>query len=138
MTDLVVTAANVIPSSGATRSDGVLDTGVTVTAGQAVYRDATTQKLKLTVCTSAAGADLLGIAEVGGSPGQRITVIVRDESFAPGATVAPGIVYYLSETPGGICPVADIGSTDYTTVVMVGVSTSKVILRPIVSGAALT
>jgi hypothetical protein len=38
--------------------------------------------------------------------------------------VTGGVAYYLSATPGGICPVADLGSGDYPTIVGIAVSAS--------------
>jgi hypothetical protein len=38
-----------------------------------------------------------------------------------------GVAYYLSDTPGGICPVADLGTGEYPSIV--GIATSTTVLN---------
>lgn len=137
MTDIVVTAANVIAGANAKRGHGVLDTGVTATAGQSVYIDATSGKLKLADADVLASAAAAGVTELGGGPGQRIPILLEDDDFTPGATLVQGITYVVAVTPGGICPIADLGDGDYVTHLMVAKSTTKAHLKPFVTGIAL-
>lgn len=124
MADLTITAANVVPGTGARIVQGTA--GATITAGQVVYKDASdSDKYKLADCDSATAAvrGAVGIALNGASAGQPVSVIVGGQ-VTIGATIAAGVAYYLSATPGGICPVADLGSGDYPLILGMGVSTT--------------
>jgi hypothetical protein len=125
MADLTITAANVISGSGATRVTGTA--GASITAGQVVYRDSSDGKYKLADCDSATAAvrSPAGIALHAASTGQPLTI----QSAGPitiGATVTAGVAYYLSATPGGIAPVADLASGDYP--VILGIATSASVI----------
>ena len=48
-----------------------------------------------------------------------------------------GIQYYLSDTAGGICPVADIGSGEYVDLVGLSTSTTVMTLNFKYSGVSL-
>jgi predicted lysophospholipase L1 biosynthesis ABC-type transport system permease subunit len=39
--------------------------------------------------------------------------VQTDGDVVIGAAVTPGVAYYLSDTPGGICPVADLAAGEY-------------------------
>jgi hypothetical protein len=129
MADITVTAANVVASNAAKRGNGVA--GATITAGQAVYKDAAdSSKLKLADANaSAASADPVGIALHGASSGQPLQYVEEDPDFTPGATLTTGAVYVLSGTPGGIAPVADLTTGWYPNVLMVAKSTSKAVMK---------
>lgn len=126
MADLVVTAASVVAGSDSTTVSGTA--GVTITAGQAVYLDATTGKWALADADSATAAQrrAAGIALNGAALNQPIRVLTSGD-ITIGATVTAGVAYYLSGTAGGICPVADIGTGEY--VCLVGIATSASVLR---------
>lgn len=136
MADVTITAASVIPSSGARRILKVIDTGVTVTAGQTVYVDATSGKLKLADADALATADALGIAENGGGAGQSINVVYEDNDFTAGGTLVVGETYVVSTTAGGIAPIGDLASGDFTTILGIAKSASKLNLRLFVGGTA--
>lgn len=125
MTDLVITAASVVGSSNAGRSDGVA--GETIAAGKAVYKSSTTGLYMLADSNSAtAGARLpLGIALNSASLNQPLAIHI-DGPITIGATLTAGLAYYLSDTPGGICPVADVGSGENS--VLIGLATSTTLL----------
>lgn len=135
MADISVTAANVVPQGGATLETGFA--GATITAGQVVYKEAATGLFKLTDTDSATAEvkQAYGIALNGGSTGQPITV-VKDGPVTIGGTLGLGLAYYASNTPGGICPAADVATE---TVVFLGLSasTSVLNLRIINSGVAV-
>lgn len=120
MVDLVVTAANVLASGQASLETGIA--GATITAGQPVYKDATTNTFKLSDSNAAGLNAVYGIALHGSLANQPLTVVKGDPSFTPGATLVAGTGYYLSETPGGIQPAADL--TTGETVVLLGIATS--------------
>lgn len=125
MTDISITAANVVAAAG---SKAVSSTaGATITAGQVVYRDATDGTYKLADCDSATAAvrSPTGIALHGASSGQPLQVLTSGE-ITIGGTMTAGVTYYLSPTPGGIAPIADVLSGDHT--VIVGIATSATVL----------
>jgi len=124
MVDITVTAANVASGANAKVTHGTA--GATITAGQVVYYDAaSTAKWLLADTDSATSAVRVpqGIALNGASSGQPIAV-QTDGQITIGATIAAGVAYYLSGTPGGICPVADVAADDYPAIIGIGVSTA--------------
>lgn len=125
MVDLVITAANVVPGSNATVENGTA--GATITAGQVVYRDATTKKYLLADNDSATVAAKAprGVALNGAANGQPLA-ISRAGDITIGATITAGTAYYLSATPGGICPLADVAAGD--DVVLLGLAESATVL----------
>lgn len=125
MTDLTITAANVVAGAGSSKSTGTA--GETITAGQAVYLASATKKyMKADANAATAEArEAVGIALNGASLNQPLTVL-RSGPVTIGATMTAGTAYYLSDTAGGICPVADIGSGEY--VCLIGLATSTTVL----------
>lgn len=125
MADLTITAASVVKGSGAGVDYGTA--GATITAGQAVYKDSATAKYQLADSDSATAAvrDPGGIALNGAANNQPLAVLTSGP-VTIGATLTPGVAYYLSNTPGGICPVADVGAGEYS--VVIGMATSASVL----------
>lgn len=136
MADLSITAGNVVKGANAITETGIA--GATITAGQVVYLEASSGKYKLADCDSptAEVRRPRGIALNGASDGQPLSVL-RSGDVTIGATLTAGIAYYLSGTPGGIAPVADLGSGDYPTVIGIAESTSVLHVNITESGAAL-
>ena len=140
--DVTITAASVLASSGATYEDGVA--GATITRGQLVYKDAAdSNKIKLADANVAAAKGVLGMAYSDAASGQHVRVILADPDLTVGGTLsitAPGGVYVLSATAGGIAPTSDLASGSYPVVVMVAKSTTKAIFNPkgLQGSAALT
>lgn len=136
MADLTITAASVVAGTGAVVEQGTA--GATITAGQAVYKDSTTGKYALADSNSATAEARVprGIAMHGASLNQPLA-IQRAGPITIGATLTAGVAYYMSDTPGGICPVADIGSGEYAT--LIGIATSTTVLNVDIqaSGVAL-
>ncbi|RWX71895.1 hypothetical protein [Mesorhizobium sp. M2A.F.Ca.ET.039.01.1.1] len=125
MADLVITAANVVAGSNAETETGAA--GEAITAGQAVYRSSTTKKL-MKADSNGASAEIrtpIGIALNGGALDQPIK-FQKSGNVTIGAVLTPGVAYYLSDAPGGICPVADIGAGEY--VCLIGLATSASVL----------
>ncbi|MCA0025476.1 MULTISPECIES: hypothetical protein [unclassified Mesorhizobium] len=125
MTDLVITAANVVAGANAETETGAA--GEAITAGQPVYRSSTTKKL-MKAHSNGASAEIrtpIGVALNGGAVDQPIKV-QKGGDVTIGATLTPGVAYYLSDTPGGICPVADIGTGEY--VCLIGLAKSASVL----------
>jgi len=126
MADISITAANVIEGSDAVTTTGTL--GATVTAGQVGYYDDTTSTWKLADNNSATAAVRTpgGIFLNGGGSGQPVKVLTKG-AVTIGGTLTPGGAYYLSATAGGICPVADLSSGMYPSVL--GIATSATVLK---------
>jgi hypothetical protein len=51
--------------------------------------------------------------------------------------LTPGVFYYLSGTPGGICPVADVASGDYPAIIGSAKSASLLTIKIVAPGVAL-
>ena len=136
MADLVITAANVVAGAGATRVEGTA--GEAITAGQAVYYDRADKSYKLADCDSATAAVRAprGIALNNAADGQPIDVHTEGP-ITIGATVTAGVAYYLSATAGGICPVADLASGDYPTILGIATSASVLDVQIHSAGVAL-
>ena len=133
MVDLAITATQVLPgaeSAGATFESGIA--GVTVTAGQAVYLDSTTNTYKLADNNSTAPEAIVrGIALHGAAAGQPLK-IQTGGPMTLGAGAAPTVArpYVLSGTPGAIAPVADLATGMRTTILGVGIAGNGIQLRP--------
>lgn len=123
MTDLTITPANVVAGSGAVIVQGV--SGGTITAGQAVYLSSTTGKWLHADADSATAEQrrVVGIALNGASASQPIDVQTAGD-ITIGATLVAGTAYYLSDEPGGICPLADLATGDYICLIGHAKSTS--------------
>ena len=123
MTDLSITAANVVADPSATRTTG--QAGEAITAGKAVYLDPTTKKWQLADSNSATAAAKRagGIALNGAALNQPVSVATAGD-VTIGATVTAGSAYYLSETPGGIQPAADLASGEAVCLIGLAKSTS--------------
>ncbi len=125
MTDLTITAASVLAGANASRKDGIA--GEAIAAGRAVYQAAASKKWMLADSNSATAEArrATGIALNGAALNQPVSVQTAGD-VTIGATLTPGTAYYLSDTPGGICPVADIGSGEY--VCLIGLAKSATVL----------
>lgn len=125
MTAIAITAANVVKGADAVTETGLA--GATITAGQAVYRDPTSKKFLL-ADNNDASADIRnarGISLNSVSLNQPMTVQFGGD-LTIGGTVAPGVIYCLGATAGGIIPAADLVTGNYTCVLGIGKSTSVI------------
>ena len=136
MADLSVTAANCVPGADARIGYGVA--GETIAAGKAIYLASATNKWMLADANSgtAEARDAKAIALSGSSNNQPIAY-QNGGTLTLGATMTAGLVYYLSDTPGGICPVADVGAGEYVEVIGVATSTTVMSLILAYSGVSL-
>lgn len=113
MADLTITAANVVLSSGSSSSALA---GETITAGQAVYQNSATLAVWKAQCDgTAAEATAVGVALNGGGAGQPIAYALPGSTINIGATTVKTSTYHLSATAGGVCPEADLVSTNKRT-----------------------
>lgn len=137
MTDLTVTAANVVKGTDAKTVVGLY--GAAVTAGQTVYADtADSNKFKPADADSATAAvrTTRGIALNSGSNNQPAAVQIEGP-ITIGATVTVGTIYVQSDTAGGIMPAADLEAGDFVTVIGIGISASQIDVKIHVSGVAV-
>lgn len=136
MTDLSITAGSVVPGSNAKITHGYA--GASVTAGQIVYFDDTvgTWKLADTDSATAAVRNAKGVALNAASASQPLAV-QTDGDVTIGAAILAGVAYYLSGTPGGLCPIADVAAGDYPLVVGIGKSTTVLSLAFLYPGVVL-
>lgn len=136
MADLTITAASVIAGADAARESGTA--GETITAGKAVYFSSTTKKWMLADSNSGTveARKCTGIALNGASLNQPVTVL-KGGDITIGATLTAGTAYYLSDTPGGVCPIADVGSGEYVNLLGLAKSTSVLAFAPQFPGVAL-
>lgn len=105
MADLTITATSVLPGTNATKDSGIA--GEAIVAGKAIYLDATTNHWFLSDNNATGKRVVNGIALNGASAGQPIDY-QKGGDITIGATLVAGQDYWLSGTPGGICPRADI------------------------------
>lgn len=141
MAALTVTAANVqkaiaqLGLPGSSTEHGRY--GVTVTAGQALYRDsADLHDLKLAQATNAALANIYGIALNGGADGQPAEIL-RGGLYNPGATVVVGMAYFVSAAAGGaIVPYSDLTTGDFVSFIGIGITAALILVNFTVSGIA--
>jgi len=127
MADLTITAASVIAGDNAARAAGTA--GEAITAGKAVYLAAATKKWMLADSNSATAEArrATGIALNGASLNQPVDVATGGD-VTLGAVLTAGTAYYLSDTAGGICPLADVGSGEYVCLLGLAKSTSVLAL----------
>lgn len=133
MADLSITAANVL-APNATIEHGTA--AATITAGQVVARNSDNDYvLADNNHATAALRTPRGIAINGASAGQPLT-IARAGDVTLGAVLTAGVAYYLSDTPGGICPVADLASGERA--VLLGMAESTSVLRLDIQDSGVT
>lgn len=135
MADIAITAANVAESAGAVIENG--RAGAAITAGQVLYKEAATGLFKLADANSATAEakQAYGIALHGALTNQRIAVQTGGDIVAGGTLVA-GSPYYLSGTPGGIAPAADLVTTWH--IAALGYAVSTTVLRVHIQNTGVT
>lgn len=137
MTDIAITAASVLAGADAQILPPA-SAGEAIAAGKAVYLNSTSKKYMLADSNSgtAEARTALGIALNGAALDQPL-VVQRGGDITIGGTLTPGVAYYLSDTPGGICPVADVGSGEYSCILGIAKSATVLDLKVQASGVAL-
>lgn len=127
MTDLSITATSVALVSGQTEQ---VTAGASVTAGQIVYREAATGHAKLADNDSATAEvrAIRGVTLHAATSGQPLTIAKNGAVVSLGAILTAGVDYYVSGTPGGICPRADVTTGDDPIRVGIALTTSNLLL----------
>jgi len=136
MANLTITAANVVPDSGASKESGTA--GTAITAGAVVYLDNSTTPPTYKLCDSndSTSVNARGIALNGGASGQPISVMT-DGTVTIGASVTNGNIYILSATAGGlIADVGDLASGWYPVIIGIATSSTKLKLSFFQTGIA--
>lgn len=135
MTDLVITAASVIAGENSFMKQGTA--GEAVTAGKTAYFDKTTGRWKLADSNSGVTDARVakGIFLNGAAAGQPVFIHGWGD-ITIGATLTAGLAYYLSDTPGGICPVADVGTGE--SVCLLGLAKSTTVLSVQITSPGVT
>ena len=125
MADISITAANVKLVSGPTED---IVAGAAVTAFQAVYKEAATSKAKLSDNDSATAEvrALRGMALHAALADQPLKVARNGAIVDVGAVLTAGVEYYVSGTPGAICPRADVTTGDDPIRVGMALTTSRI------------
>jgi hypothetical protein len=137
MVDLVITPANVkYGADSSIERDGLA--GATILAGQVVYLNQTTGRLGLADNNAPSPPEIKlprGIALHGASLDQPLAIL-RAGDITIGATLVAGTDYYLGDTPGGICPRADVIASESVT--LIGLATSTTVLRVNIQASGVT
>lgn len=135
MTDLVITATAVVPGSNAVTRRG--SAGEAIAAGKAVYKSSTTNLVMLADSNSATAeartAD--GIALNGGASGQPIEYQTSGD-MTMNAVLTANTAYFLSDSPGGICPIADVGAGEYLNLLGIAKSTTVLMILLATTGVS--
>lgn len=124
MSDISITAASVV--AGSDDIEYGVNAAEAVSAGKVVYKTAAG---KWALADSDAAASLhaaKGIALNTAALNQPLAV-QKSGPITIGATLAAGTAYYLSNTAGGICPLADVGTGEE--VVLLGLASSTTVLN---------
>ena len=125
MTDLVITAANVVPGANSKQETGTA--GEALAPGKLIYKAAATNKWMLSDSNSATAEARTPTAVcLTGSGLNQPVVAHRSGLLTIGAAVAANTPYFASDTPGGICPIADVGTGEYMTEVGIAVSATVI------------
>lgn len=125
MADLSITAANVVAGSNSVQVHGLA--GEAIAAGKPVYKASATKKWMLSDSNSgtAEARRVDGVALNGAALNQPLAVH-KFGDLTVGSVLTAGASYYLSDTPGGICPFADLASGE--DVCLIGVAKSATVL----------
>lgn len=124
MADITITASNVKLISGPTKRRIA---GAALTAGQACYQASATKKAGLADNDSPTAEirAIDGIALNGAAAEQPVEIAINGAVISVGAVLTAGVDYYLSGTPGSICPRADVTTGDDPVRIGIALTTSN-------------
>lgn len=141
MADLSQTAANVAIGASTTKTR-VVQFGESATQGQPLYVSTTDSKYYRcdandTAAKAVAAAIALTPATTNGYGLVALPATEAGQSLVNlGATLTVGTVYGVSASVGAICPIADITSTQYVTVIGVATTAALLDFQVVVSNTA--
>jgi hypothetical protein len=125
--DLVITANNVSPGTNASKE--TLITKEVVLAGQGLAQDPSDKKIGLWDSNGVAWKRVpMGIALNGAQINQTVSVH-KEGRVNIGAVVVPGTAYFMSDTPGGICPMADVGTGENSALIGIATATTQLSVK---------
>ncbi len=136
MADITVTAASVVATGSNVGIPGTA--GEAITAGETIYRDATTSKWfkadgnDVAKMPSISAGESLGLALNGAALNQPVRVLnTPNVTVAIGTHgVALGTPVFQSATGGKMCPFADLASGNLTTCTAIITSTTEFLWGP--------
>ena len=136
MADLTIAAASVLAGEEASSKNGIA--GETIAAGKTMYMSPTSKKWMLADSNSAtvAARNSTAIALNSASLNQPLVGHTKGP-ITVGAALTAGTAYFLSDTPGGICPLADVGSGEYICQIGLAISTTQIDFDPQFPNVAL-
>ena len=135
MADLVQTPANVALNDADVKTR-LVQFGEAVNQGMPVYRKAADGKYwKAQNDNGAAEAAATGIVLTKGAA-NGYGYIATEGNVDIGATLVVGETYCVSNAFGSICPIADVGSTEFPTILGVASTASNLKLKPSSAGVA--
>lgn len=133
MANLTRTAANVRLMSAGPISPGT--SGEAITQGDPLYFDTAGKLKKCQADGTAAEADCKAIALSAASAADMdVAYFAPGADIDLGATLTVGETYVVSATAGAICPVGDLVSGDYVTILGIATAANKLPFRPRASG----
>lgn len=140
MADISQTAANVAIGGQSVKTE-IVQYGEAVTQGMTLYQSTADSKYYKTDADAEATAKCSAIALTPGA--SDAYGLVAKPSTTPGkslinlgATLTVGAVYVVSVNPGGIAPLADLGSGDFVTIIGVATTTALLDFQVVVSNTA--
>lgn len=124
MADISITAASVRHISGPT---GTLVAGAALVAGEVVFKEAVTGLAKKADNDSATAGvrSVFGMALNGAAADQPVSLALNGAVVDVGAVLIAGVDYYLSGTPGGVAPRADVTTGDDPVRIGMALTTSR-------------
>lgn len=127
MADISITNTAVVANLGGGDIDHFGVAGETIAAGNAVYQSSSTNKYGLADSDGASSniKAAVGIALNDAALNQPVKVLKAGD-LTINAVLTAGATYFLSNTPGGICPDADVGAGE--AVVQLGIAKSTTVL----------
>lgn len=136
MADLSITSSQVQEGDGAVTGDGIA--GEAIDAGELVYEDTASTRLKLADADALATATVRGIALNDAAEGQPLTFLDFGECIlGAAASVGVGTPYFLSTTAGKLAPITDLGSGDFVCFIGIGTAADRIQVRILNSGVAV-
>lgn len=130
MADLTVTAASVLPYSGAIQETGVAGEAI-ATAGLALYKKSGDKRWYKSDNDNAEADAIAHGVSLCAAPAAGLPVVVHTEGdLNPGATLTVGTSYYVGAAAGGIAPGADVTAGKYPRFLGMAVTASKLRVRP--------
>ena len=132
MSDLAITAANVVVASPSTTNNGVA--GATITAGQTVYLSPTTGDYLPAKANNVNTTTVAGIALNNAAAGQPLQILTSGNYVCGGTPVVGGTYMLSAANAGGIAPVDDIVTTDYVSFLGIATSNTNIFIQILNSG----